>query len=223
MKGSSARQQQREQTRARLVEAALHVFALHGYDHATVEEISLAAGHSKGAYYFHFDSKEEILLELLSLWIEEQTRRLRTFESTKTPVAVALLETLGSLLRYDDRDPNWRSLLPEFWAKAHRNQHVRSLFQKAYALWLELLKELFEKAESEGLLSLAMAPDVAASLVLAAHDGFTVHWRLVPATDEEPTLPQTLGALMSVLTLPPLEQRPTTIRPSARRTAKPKR
>lgn len=223
MKGNPARQQQREQTRARLVEAALRVFALHGYDHATVEEISLAAGHSKGAYYFHFDSKEEILLELLSLWIEEQTRRLRTFESTETPVAVALLETLGSLLRYDDRDPHWRSLLPEFWAQAHRNQHVHSLFQKAYARWLELLKDLFEKAEREGLLSLAMAPDVAASLVLAAHDGFTVHWRLRPATDAEPTLSRTLGALMSALTLPPLEQRPTVIRPSARRTAKPKR
>jgi AcrR family transcriptional regulator len=223
LKGNSARQQQREQTRARLVEAALNVFALHGYDHATVEEISLAAGHSKGAYYFHFDSKEEILLELLSLWIEEQTRRLRTFESTETPVAVALFETLGSLLRYDDRDAHWRSLLPEFWTQAHRNQHVRSLLREAYARWLELLKDLFEKAEREGLLSLAMAPDVAANLVLAAHDGFTIHWRLRPATDAEPTLPHTLGALMSALTLPPLDQRSTTIRPSARRTAKPKR
>jgi TetR/AcrR family transcriptional repressor of nem operon len=222
LKGTSARQQQREQTRARLVEAALRVFALHGYDHATVEEISLAAGHSKGAYYFHFDSKEEIFLELLSLWIAEQTRRLRAFESAETPVAVVLLETLGSLLRYDDRDPHWRPLLPEFWAQAHRNQHVRGLLSEAYARWLELLKDLFEKTEREGLLSLAMAPDVVASVVLAAHDGFTVRWRLRPTTDAEPTLPQMLGALMSALTLPPLEQRPTAIRPSARRTAKPK-
>lgn len=220
MKAVPARQQQREQTRARLVDAALRVFALHGYDHATVEEISLAAGHSKGAYYFHFDSKEEILLELLSQWIEEQTRRLRSFESAETPAAVALLDALGSLLRYNDRDPHWRSLLPEFWAQAHRNGHVRSLLQKAYSRWLQLLKGFFERADREGLLSLAMAPDVAASLVLAAHDGLTVHWRLRAATDTEPTLPQTLEALMSVLTFPSIEQRAAIVPPSAKRTTK---
>lgn len=223
MKRIPARQQQREQTRARLVDAALRVFALHGYDHATVEEIALAAGHSKGAYYFHFDSKEDILLELLSSWIEEQTHRLRSFESATTPIAVALLETLESLLRYDDREPHWRSLLPEFWAQAHRNENVRSLLAEAYGRWLNLLKDLFEQAERERLLSLTVTPGVAASLVLAAHDGLTVHWRLRPVADAERTLPQTLGALMSVLTVPPEEQRPTVVPPSTRRTAKPKR
>ena len=132
-----ARQEQRQQTRARLVEAALRVFAEQGYDHATVEEISLAAGYSKGAYYFHFDSKEDIFLELLSTWIEDQTRRLNAFEPARRPVAIALLETLESLLRYDDRDPHWQLLLPEIWAQSHRNAKVRETLHAAYAHWID--------------------------------------------------------------------------------------
>ncbi len=63
-----ARQNQKEQTRALLVDAALRVFAEHGYEEATVEDIAAAAGYSKGAYYFHFASKEDIFLELLEQW-----------------------------------------------------------------------------------------------------------------------------------------------------------
>lgn len=213
-----ARQGQREQTRARLVEAALRVFAERGYDHATVEEISLAAGYSKGAYYFHFDSKEDIFLELLSAWIEEQTQRLRSFESSHGPAAVALLEMLESLLRYDDRDPHWRLLLPEFWAQSHRNEKVLETLRNAYGHWIDLLENAFEKADQEGLMSLAVRPSVAASLVLAAHDGLTLHSRLEAPAERESRSSHTLGALVAALMAPSEQTGGPIIPPTARRT-----
>src|SRR3990172_5336176 len=62
--------EQRKLTRAKLVDAALQLFSTSGYDHATVEDISRAAGYAKGAYYFHFSTKDDILLELLRIWTE---------------------------------------------------------------------------------------------------------------------------------------------------------
>ncbi len=217
-----ARQEQRQQTRARLVDAALRVFAERGYDHATVEEISIAAGYSKGAYYFHFDSKEDILLELLATWMEDQTKRLLAFENARGPAAIALLETLESLLRYDDRDPCWRLLLPEIWAQSHRNAKVRETLQSGYARWIDLLTNAFEKAEREGLVSLAIRADIAASLVLAAHDGLTLRSRL--KTQAEGALPssQVLGALVTLVA--PSEQAPKPqIPPALRRTVRRKK
>ena len=197
MKTSTNPRQQRERTRARLVEAALRVFAAQGYDHATVEEIALAAGYSKGAYYFHFDSKEGIFLELLSDWIEEQTRRLHPFESE--PSLLTMMVTLDSLLRYDDREAHWRLLLPEFWAQSHRIEKARRTLRKAYERWLELLAKAFEKAEKNGLLALRVKPEVAASLILAAHDGLIVRSRLSDGGDKELKLPQMLGALITII------------------------
>jgi AcrR family transcriptional regulator len=217
-----ARQEQRQQTRARLVEAAMHVFAHRGYDHATVEEISLAAGYSKGAYYFHFDSKEGIFLELISNWIEEQTSRLRAFEGFPGPAAVALLDSLESLLRYEDRDPDWRLLLPEIWAQSHRNAKVQEALQTAYARWIDLLRSIFEKADREGLVSLTVRPSVAASLVLAAHDGLVLRSRLRAPSEVELPASQIVAGLVAVIA-PSEQATKSSIPPTLKRTVRRKR
>lgn len=127
-----ARQIQKEQTRALLVDAALRVFAEHGYEEATVEDIAAAAGYSKGAYYFHFASKEDIFLELLEQWTSDQTERLKAFDGV-TPAAAAILETLEAFLSYEEREIAWPRLLVEFWAQARRHEAIRRGLGQAYA------------------------------------------------------------------------------------------
>lgn len=64
MKTSVAKQ--RGQTgRARIIKAALAVFSRKGFESTSVEEICLAAGYSKGGFYFHFRSKDELLAAIL--------------------------------------------------------------------------------------------------------------------------------------------------------------
>ncbi len=55
----------RTQTRERLIEAAIGVFAEKGVLGASVEEISEAAGFTRGAFYSNFDSKDALCLALL--------------------------------------------------------------------------------------------------------------------------------------------------------------
>jgi AcrR family transcriptional regulator len=52
--------------RARLLEAARIVFSDRGLDRAKVEDITTRAQLSKGAFYLHFESKEEAFRELLA-------------------------------------------------------------------------------------------------------------------------------------------------------------
>lgn len=52
--------------RARLLDAARGVFSERGLDRAKVEDITTRAQLSKGAFYLHFESKEEAFRELLS-------------------------------------------------------------------------------------------------------------------------------------------------------------
>jgi AcrR family transcriptional regulator len=60
----SAREVQRQRTRARLFQAALAEFARAGFDQASVAEIARAADVSRPSFYFHFPTKEHVLLEL---------------------------------------------------------------------------------------------------------------------------------------------------------------
>src|SRR5438270_12903421 len=70
-----ARAQGRE-SRAELLTAALRVFAQRGYQQAGVDEIAAAAGYSKGALYWHFSGKEDLLLALVEERIDAPMREM---------------------------------------------------------------------------------------------------------------------------------------------------
>jgi AcrR family transcriptional regulator len=51
--------------RERILDAAFHVFSRSGYRDAAVDDIAREAETSKGGIYFHFPTKESILMELM--------------------------------------------------------------------------------------------------------------------------------------------------------------
>ena len=57
-------QRRKAETRALLVAAGLEMFAERGFEIATLDEVALAAGFTKGAIYRHFPSKGAFLLAL---------------------------------------------------------------------------------------------------------------------------------------------------------------
>ena len=162
--------EQRKATRAKLVDAALELFSTSGYDHATVDEISQVAGYSKGAYYFHFSTKDDILLELLRMWTADRNVQLAgASESAST--REGLLDTLSGFYSYAS-SPRWPGVLLEFWAQAMRNQEVSKRLTEAYAVWRRELTEAFAVARRSGVI--AASPEDAAAVALAAHDGYAV-------------------------------------------------
>jgi AcrR family transcriptional regulator len=164
--------EQRKLTRARLVDAALHLFSTSGYEHATVDDISQAAGYSKGAYYFHFSTKDDILLELLRIWAEGRSAVLAAGAADDDASRESIEAMLASFFSYQDA-PAWYAVLLEFWAQAVRNPEVSKQLSQAYTGWRKQIGEAFEAAAASGALHVESAQD-AAAVVLAAHDGHAV-------------------------------------------------
>ena len=76
--------QQRSQTRRqRVLDAALIVFANHGYGDSAIDEIARASDTSKGGLYFHFPSKQALFLALLD---EASAALLRRVERSMSGV-----------------------------------------------------------------------------------------------------------------------------------------
>jgi AcrR family transcriptional regulator len=59
------REQSRDQTRERLIEAARTMFIKKGFVATSVEDIAAAAGYTRGAFYSNFGGKADLLIELL--------------------------------------------------------------------------------------------------------------------------------------------------------------
>jgi AcrR family transcriptional regulator len=175
-KATVDRFEQRKQTRAKLIDAALKLFSTSGYEHATVDDISREAGYSKGAYYFHFSTKDDILMELLRMWQEDRTRVLAASEG-EASTAEELRNVLAGFFSYEEK--RWPATLLEFWSQALRNETVSRSMTGAYAGWRKQLSEAFAQAASSGAVSLESTQD-AAAVALAAHDGFAVQVAITP-------------------------------------------
>lgn len=80
------REQSREQTRLRLMEAAQTLFTKKGFDASSVEDVAAAAGYTRGAFYSNFAGKTELLLELLKRDHQDIQRELqRIFDLDSSP------------------------------------------------------------------------------------------------------------------------------------------
>jgi len=66
----------REEKRARILDAALNLFGYEGYHNSSISKIAQQAGISKGLVYNYFESKEEIVQEILNSGIEEMLKIL---------------------------------------------------------------------------------------------------------------------------------------------------
>jgi len=78
--------------RERILDAAFHVFSRTGYRDAAVDDIAREAETSKGGIYFHFPTKESILMELMGSTADrlvEKVERAVEAESVTDPVVRA--------------------------------------------------------------------------------------------------------------------------------------
>ncbi len=67
-----------QETRERILEAAVNVFASKGYHNAKVDDIVAESNTSKGSFYFYFPSKQDIFLALVDTFADLLENRLRS-------------------------------------------------------------------------------------------------------------------------------------------------
>jgi AcrR family transcriptional regulator len=98
------REQSKDQTRQRLLDAAQAMFMKKGFVAASVEDIAQAAGYTRGAFYSNFRSKPELFLELLRRDHEEMQAALESiFEegATRESMEAQVLAYYSNLPRDD--------------------------------------------------------------------------------------------------------------------------
>ena len=95
------REAQRLRTRARVFDAALAEFSRSGLVAADVSAIAAAAGVARGTFYFHFPTKEHVLLELERA--EERKIAAELDTATTKPLASVLAELVRQVLTAERR------------------------------------------------------------------------------------------------------------------------
>ncbi|WP_287041299.1 TetR/AcrR family transcriptional regulator [Mycobacterium sp.] len=76
----------RAETRGRLIDAAIDVFAEKGYGQVTIRDVCTAAGYTRGAFYSQFESLEELLFVIYHQWTTQIADQVRGAVEAGDPV-----------------------------------------------------------------------------------------------------------------------------------------
>jgi AcrR family transcriptional regulator len=93
-----SRERQRAETRERIFEAAVAEFRRAGVAPASIDRIAKTAGVVRGSFYFHFPTKEHVLLELRARSEQDIVARLAALRAGDAPLAEALHAVVGAIL-----------------------------------------------------------------------------------------------------------------------------
>ncbi|WP_292836358.1 TetR/AcrR family transcriptional regulator [Microbacterium sp.] len=131
----------REQTRARLLDAAHEVFGEVGLDAASVEMICERAGFTRGAFYSNFESKEQLLLALITQLTEakldEVAGRVRGLApDVRSDTSALVRQVIGASLG-ETMEPQ---LISEIRTQAMRDSRLAA----AYLTWQDVIRDRVE-------------------------------------------------------------------------------
>jgi TetR/AcrR family transcriptional repressor of bet genes len=129
--------------RAEIVRALQTVMARQGYEKATIQAIAAEAGLAPGLLHYHFKSKQEILVSLVTTLADYAQQRFAQLAGAADDPAVRLRAYIEARLGLG---PGAAPEIVAAWvmigAEAVRQPEVREAFQKAVATELELLTAL---------------------------------------------------------------------------------
>jgi len=171
-----------KETRERLTEAASAVFARAGFERATVDEIVREAGFSKGAFYVHFESKEDLFWSMLEERINRHQEAFRDTVDHDNTVAENVRMILTAVFGLAQADPLWSSLFMEFSAHAGRNEKARRLLAGMYERWRESVVSILEAGRAAGRIREDIDTKFIATVIVAAVEGSIMQALLAPDT-----------------------------------------
>jgi len=170
----------RQETRAKLLEAATCVLARSGFERATLDEIAREAGFSKGAFYVHFESKDDLFWAMLEERISHQQEAFRQAVDYSKSMDYNVRMILSAVFGLLGDDALWGSLFMEFHAHAGRNEQVRRRLGSMYEGWRQLIVDILSVSRETGRMRSDADLELMATVLVAAVEGSIIQSRLTP-------------------------------------------
>ena len=197
--GLVARAQGRE-ARDDLLAAALRLFAHRGYRQAGVDEIAAEAGYSKGALYWHFSGKEELLLTLLDERIDKPMRERFAVLASAPPERDMTVEATQAFGQQLDEEREALLLEREYWSLAIRDPELRARYaERQTELRSAFAGALEARARHLGTPDLPMPAQDVARVVMSIIGGLTVDELVEPRSVRPELLGETLALVYAGL------------------------
>ncbi len=186
----------REATRAELIRLGIERFPLKGYSSTSIEDIVRDSTLSRGAYYFHFSSKEDLFLACLEA---RAAARAGWPETALDPGITSIDDAIGvSFERFQELEGpyglDWAILQTDFSQMARRDPELMRRFHDLHGEWLREFERFIEHCATRGFIELEGPYDEVAAAAMALSQGMSIDRSLYG--DDTASLPKMMGRLL---------------------------
>jgi AcrR family transcriptional regulator len=192
-------QQRSEETRSNILDASIHLFAAQGFERTTVSEICSEAGVSKGAFFHHFPTKQDVFMQVLENWLAALDTQLKSMIDTSSTVSDGLLQMASLTKTIFNQSNGQLGMFLEFWEQARHDPDVWKATIEPYRRYTRLFATYLRRGIKEGSIR-EVDPDVAARMIVSMAVGFLLQNLMDPkATDWENAVVESMQVLLKGL------------------------
>lgn len=179
MQGKNKFQLRREATYAKLMQAGFEVLCEKGFSGASIDDIVSHAGYTKGAFYVHFETKEQFMLDLITARGERRADLLAPLYALVKPdmtLEEVIRKMIEAVIDYLQKAPKWIFVYVDFFMQARHNEQVMAAFQVFYHDWIKEIQNFIELLKTYQLLPEETDSLEKAKLFYAFVDGSLLHY-----------------------------------------------
>jgi AcrR family transcriptional regulator len=197
------REEQRQHTRAQLLDAAQRVFAREGFQGASVAAIATEAGYSHGAIYSNFNGKEDLFLILVEERIDARLAKVYQAADAELSRGAEPLEAARRFVAMLQQEREAYLLLVDFWNQAVREPKAAARFTERHARLRALIGRIVEGVARDTGFELTLPRDQVATALIALANGFTIERLADPPAAPDELFAHAIAATLRGFSRPP--------------------
>lgn len=161
---------------------AIDCFARYGYQATSVDRIARAAGLTKGALYYHFKDKEDLLLEAVKNRIGQFERRVQGDLPPSVDAAAALRNLTGVCLEHATKSNHRRFIVTLMVEALDTNARLSKQFRDMMSRFRTFLHDIIERGQQQGTFREDISPASASAVFAGAVMGAEIQYYQDPDT-----------------------------------------
>ena len=176
-----------------ILEAAIKVFARHGFHQSTVAQIAKEAGVADGTIYLYFKNKDDILVQFFNYKTKQVFDRFRA----EVDRADSSLDKLSDLIRMHleefQRD---RDMAVVYQVETHQNSRLaEAQIKEMSQMYRDIISEIVEQGQQEGAIRKDLYVGLVKRFIIGAVDEVINTWL---HSDDEYDLVSMAGPLVEL-------------------------
>lgn len=177
---SSRVERRRQETRERIVRAAIHLFETRGFAETTIADITEAADIGKGTFFTYFATKEAVFGHLGETLVEAMSAAVEAALEEATPVGESLAQMFSASAAWHTEN---RPLSQQISMAAMRSELVMAEDAGNQRRFSALLRKLVEEGIRRGELRPELHPEDAVTVLGGMYFGTVLAWLTSPPGD----------------------------------------